>query len=393
MNSSDKQHIVASEAQRLIGVSLAKIAQSRVSRGGVSLHKNLLVATVLQKARYVFMEEAYHIVHGHYPQHSRQFVAAQRHHQQQHQQYQQQLHQQHQHHQQQQQQQLLHHHHQLERAKYANQQQQQIQQQQQLAPHHAHYRESSAKSSLTKQQQQHHQQLHATYRHHYSRLNCDDFEHSSNNAQHESTTSSSTPSPHNNDAASHQYADKENISPPESPISDHPVDQLTYLDLDTHNKLMRPSETVTLKRRRVISESETKEAVLSILPKRSRTDGEDSDSEEDDDDTGAAFLKAIAGESSSQDTATLPAFDEPMDEEEEETATDLSTYSAEPMEIDRISSLVSIFNFGHLSARSPPANLENCSTQANHQHDESQNGSGVNSGSLHHQHSLLAMSV
>lgn len=52
----------------MIGISLAKIAQSRVCRGGVSLHKNLLVATVLQKARYIFMEEAYHIVHGHYLQ-------------------------------------------------------------------------------------------------------------------------------------------------------------------------------------------------------------------------------------------------------------------------------------------------------------------------------------
>ncbi|XP_053659452.1 protein wings apart-like [Anopheles marshallii] len=60
------------EAQRLIGISLAKIAQSRVCRGGVSLHKNLLVATVLQKARYIFMEEAYHIVHGHYLQQQQQ---------------------------------------------------------------------------------------------------------------------------------------------------------------------------------------------------------------------------------------------------------------------------------------------------------------------------------
>lgn len=50
---------MASEAQRLIGISLTKIAQSRAHRGGVSLHKNLLVATVLQKARYIFMEEAY----------------------------------------------------------------------------------------------------------------------------------------------------------------------------------------------------------------------------------------------------------------------------------------------------------------------------------------------
>lgn len=59
---------MATEAQRLIGISLAKIAQSRCGRGGVSLHKNLLVATVLQKARFIFMEEAYHMVHGHYLQ-------------------------------------------------------------------------------------------------------------------------------------------------------------------------------------------------------------------------------------------------------------------------------------------------------------------------------------
>uniref|UniRef100_A0A182RLI7 Uncharacterized protein n=1 Tax=Anopheles funestus TaxID=62324 RepID=A0A182RLI7_ANOFN len=69
------------EAQRLIGISLAKIAQSRVCRGGVSLHKNLLVATVLQKARYIFMEEAYHIVHGHYLQQQQQQQQQQHHHQ------------------------------------------------------------------------------------------------------------------------------------------------------------------------------------------------------------------------------------------------------------------------------------------------------------------------
>lgn len=55
---------MATDAQRLISISLTKIAQSRAQRGGVSLHKNLLVATVLQKARYIFMEEAYHMVHG-----------------------------------------------------------------------------------------------------------------------------------------------------------------------------------------------------------------------------------------------------------------------------------------------------------------------------------------
>ncbi|KAJ8892117.1 hypothetical protein PR048_004697 [Dryococelus australis] len=55
---------MATEAQRLISISLTKIAQSRAQRGGVSLHKNLLVATVLQKARYIFMEEAYQMVHA-----------------------------------------------------------------------------------------------------------------------------------------------------------------------------------------------------------------------------------------------------------------------------------------------------------------------------------------
>lgn len=58
--------MMATEAQRLISISLAKIAASRCVRGGVSLHKNLLVATVLQKARYIFMEEAFHTLHGHY---------------------------------------------------------------------------------------------------------------------------------------------------------------------------------------------------------------------------------------------------------------------------------------------------------------------------------------
>lgn len=45
------------EAQRLIAMSLGKIAQSRGQRGGASLHKNLLVSTVLHKARHVFMTE------------------------------------------------------------------------------------------------------------------------------------------------------------------------------------------------------------------------------------------------------------------------------------------------------------------------------------------------
>lgn len=43
------------DSQRLIAVSLGKIAASRGQRGGINLHKNLLVATVLHKARTAYM--------------------------------------------------------------------------------------------------------------------------------------------------------------------------------------------------------------------------------------------------------------------------------------------------------------------------------------------------
>ncbi|KAK7095456.1 immediate early response gene 5 protein-like [Littorina saxatilis] len=43
------------ESQRLIAVSLGKIAMSRGQKGGINLHKNLLVATVLHKARTAYM--------------------------------------------------------------------------------------------------------------------------------------------------------------------------------------------------------------------------------------------------------------------------------------------------------------------------------------------------
>ncbi|XP_064616064.1 immediate early response gene 2 protein-like [Liolophura sinensis] len=51
------------EAQRLITVSLGKIASSRCQRGGINLHRNLLVASVLHKARTAYMMDAYqHII-------------------------------------------------------------------------------------------------------------------------------------------------------------------------------------------------------------------------------------------------------------------------------------------------------------------------------------------
>ena len=48
---------VGFEAQRLIALSLGKISASRGQRGGINLHKNLLVASVLYKARTVYMME------------------------------------------------------------------------------------------------------------------------------------------------------------------------------------------------------------------------------------------------------------------------------------------------------------------------------------------------
>lgn len=51
------------EAQKLISISLGKMAASRVGRTGASLHKSLLVASVLHRARHVFLEESYNHVH------------------------------------------------------------------------------------------------------------------------------------------------------------------------------------------------------------------------------------------------------------------------------------------------------------------------------------------
>lgn len=49
---------MAVEAQRIMAVSLKKIVESRSRRGGVSLHRNLLIAGVLFKARDVMLAES-----------------------------------------------------------------------------------------------------------------------------------------------------------------------------------------------------------------------------------------------------------------------------------------------------------------------------------------------
>lgn len=49
----------AVDAQSLISISLMKIHNSRTQRGGIKLHKNLLVSYVLRNARQVYIKEKY----------------------------------------------------------------------------------------------------------------------------------------------------------------------------------------------------------------------------------------------------------------------------------------------------------------------------------------------
>lgn len=61
------------EVQRIIGLSLSKIQLGRNQRGGLPLHKNLLVATVLNKARDLYMQETMYM---NYKMMTGQFAAA-----------------------------------------------------------------------------------------------------------------------------------------------------------------------------------------------------------------------------------------------------------------------------------------------------------------------------
>lgn len=120
--------------------------------------------------------------------------------------------------------------------------------------------------------------------------------------------------------------DKEN-----QPPTYHTSGELTYLDLDKTPNILKERSNC-LKRRRAVTEWETEEAVQSILPKRRCT-------EEGDD---SVFL----------DDATILS-DTVSKELEQQTETNSTTTSSAPaptspssMEIDRITSLVSIFSFG-----------------------------------------------
>lgn len=255
--------MAATEAQRLIGISLTKIAQSRANRGGVSLHKNLLVATVLQRARYVFMEEAYNMVHYQVPapvqRQTSPPAAAEE-----------------------------------DLVGLTAEEALDIGEEVQDLPS-----SSSSESSLLPDFLQ-------------PCVRC---------AESASGSGSSC-------------SDKEN-RPPEYHAGNGA--ELTYLDLDkTGNNVLRERSN-SLKRRRAVAEWETEEAVQSILPKRNRTD-ESAASAEDD----SVFL----------DDATIlsETVAKEIEEEQQQQAQQATgnggSQQSSAMEIDRITSLVSIFSFG-----------------------------------------------
>ncbi|PSN57592.1 hypothetical protein C0J52_00538 [Blattella germanica] len=291
---------MATEAQRLISISLTKIAQSRAQRGGVSLHKNLLVATVLQKARYIFMEEAYHMVHS------------------------------------------------------------------QQGGANSGYASSAAATTP----QDHHQQ-HEEYEQNYddeslvaltpeeagigsSQQSTPDSEEASSGVNHLQEflqpSASCVRCADNMSSLPPYEDDKENQTPPPYTSPSSPQSEVpTYLDLDktptrgdSNNVVLRDrsnatstcSSTRCLKRRRAVAEWETEEAVSSILPKRAKTAAGCCSGGEGDD---SVFL----------DDAALLA-DCVVTCSDEEDDQDDDDKGSTTMEIDRITSLVSIFSFGNL---------------------------------------------
>lgn len=221
-----------------------------------SLHRNLLIATVLQKARFIFMEEAFQL-HGHYLN--------------------------------QQNTKLLQMH--LHR-------QQQLQQ-------HSHVSDSKS--------------MH---------------EESHDDSELDSIFSEAVPlTPHDSHASNEEVAnrsDKEN-SPP-SPT-------LIYLDLDNNRVRAEPSSSSesssSNKRRRSVSEWEQEEAISSILPKAKQVkySQEDELSDEESD----------VSELTSVDTCLSLDF-----LSHELPATKMPPDTNNSSSIERITSLVSIFNFGNL---------------------------------------------
>ncbi|KAI5704675.1 immediate early response gene 5-like protein [Diaphorina citri] len=283
---------MASDAQKLISLSLTKIAQSRSQRKGLSLHKNLLVATVLQKARYIFMEEAYNMIHG--PLSSASDLTSSN---------------------------------------------------PEPVDNTSAFNDEVDLIALTEEENNNCSNSNSSSSANVPSSSSDIFNIPSvTDSCSSNSTSSSLNLSENFTSSSHcTTEDKENLEP------------TTYLDLDkdTDNIILKERSTSptksNLKRKRIIAEWETEEAVLSILPKKHRSTPELDDS---------VFL----------DESTLLS----------PTSSDEESDEGSAMEIDRITSLVSIFSFGGLGA---PTSTESakltrssstpdlCSAQAKDQHD------------------------
>lgn len=162
-----------------------------------------------------------------------------------------------------------------------------------------------------------------------------------------------------------QVRDKENVPP--SYHHQHGSGcnaELTYLDLDKSSPSVvlrergaHPTDTgtgvvVCLKRRRAVTEWETEEAVMSILPKRSKHPSPEpaaADSEDEGDDSVFLDEAALFSDCVARQAATASG----VDRNSPEASSTNSSSSA--MEIDRITSLVSIFSFGGLTVSSSAA--------------------------------------
>lgn len=289
---------MATEAQRLISISLTKIAQSRAQRGGVSLHKNLLVATVLQKARYIFMEEAYHMVQSQQGGTSGGYVTATA--------------------------ATSQDHHQRDEYEQNYDDEGLVA----LTPEEAGIGSSQHTTPDSEEASSGVNSLQEFLQPSASCVRCAD-------------STLSLPSCED---------DKENQTPPPyhaNPCCSH-NESLTYLDLDKaptrgdsnvlrdrSNETSTCSSTRCLKRRRAVAEWETEEAVSSILPKRAKTSSECCEGDD------SVFLDDAAVLADCVVTCG--------DDEEEDDHVQDDEKGATTMEIDRITSLVSIFSFGNLT--------------------------------------------
>lgn len=270
---------MATEAQRLISISLAKIASSRCVRGGVSLHKNLLVATVLQKARYIFMEEAFHMVHGTYLNQAN--------------------------------------------SKFIQQLRDQEQLEHELRQHNKEYNDDNDTSTTS--------------------LDDSELDLFSSPIDSNDSLNFLNESPKETGNSDHKFHSSSKESNPSlaSTSASSPSDQLIYLDLDVNR--VKPhdepcSNSISGVKRRLSDsdEFETEEAILSILPKSKQIKYSEPPVESANDITtdnclSLDFLSNDLSLSSSSPTHTATP-----------------NTSASSSSIDRITSLVSIFNFGNL---------------------------------------------